>query len=205
MTTATYEERLLAFAEGKRLGQLAKAVRDPEDGVCDACGSADFVFPRAGTQQVEQELTALFPKARVARLDLDVASRRGRAATILDAFGRHEIDILLGTQMVTKGLHFPRVALVGILNPDLTLDLPDFRAAERTAQQVLQVAGRAGRGDLPGRVYAQTWSPDQPVFALLKQGDYAAFATAELRTRELLRYPPYDKLVALWCLADAED
>ncbi len=173
--------------------------------VCDVCGSADFVFPRAGTQQVEQELTALFPKARVARLDLDVASRRGRAATILDAFGRHEIDILLGTQMVTKGLHFPRVALVGILNPDLTLDLPDFRAAERTAQQVLQVAGRAGRGDLPGRVYAQTWAPDQPVFALLKQGDYAAFAAAELQTRELLRYPPYDRLVALWCLADAED
>jgi primosomal protein N' (replication factor Y) len=153
---------------------------------------------------VENELTTLFPGARIGRLDLDTVARRRRVRDVLAAFGRRELDVLLGTQMVTKGLHFPGVALVGILNTDMSLDMPDFRAAERTAQQVLQVAGRAGRGDAPGAVYAQTYNPDQSVFAHLLGHDYAAFATAELAAREALKYPPYSRFVVIWTHAADE-
>src|SRR5262249_2844612 len=151
--------------------------------VCPYCGSASHTYPRAGTQQVERELAGLFPQARVARLDLDTAASGGGAPKLLEQFGRHEIDILLGTQMGTKGLPFPKVSLVGILNTDMALDRPDFRAGERTLQQILQVAGRAGRGDVPGSVYAQTWNPDSAVLQQAKAHDYEAFAAVELGTR----------------------
>lgn len=164
---------------------------------CDRCDGADFQFPRAGTQQVEVELKTLFPAARVARLDFDVAASRGRSAQILADFGRQEYDILLGTQMVTKGLHFPHVAVVGILNADLSLDLPDFRASERTLQLVLQVAGRAGRGEQPGEVYVQTFQPEQSVYRFIANSDYTGFAAAELETRRLLGYPPERRLVVV--------
>lgn len=164
---------------------------------CDQCDGAAFQFPRAGTQQVEQELHVLFPQARVARLDFDVAASRGRSAEILADFGRREYDILLGTQMVTKGLHFPHVAVVGILNADLSLDLPDFRAGERTLQLVLQVAGRAGRGEQPGEVYVQTFQPEQSVYAYIARSDYAGFASSELEARLQLAYPPSRRLVVL--------
>jgi primosomal protein N' (replication factor Y) len=123
---------------------------------------------------------------------------------VLKRFERHELDILLGTQMITKGLHFPRVALVGILNTDMALDMPDFRARERTAQQVLQVAGRAGRGDLPGAVYVQTVQPEQPVFRFLERGDFTSFAAAELSSRKEHHYPPFTRLISIMTLAREE-
>jgi primosomal protein N' (replication factor Y) len=178
--------------------------REAAPEACAGCDGVEFSYPRAGTQQVENELTTLFPGGRIGRLDLDTVTRRGQVRDVLAAFGRRELDVLLGTQMVTKGLHFPGVALVGILNTDMSLDMPDFRAAERTAQQVLQVAGRAGRGDAPGAVYAQTYNPNQPVFAHLTGHDYAAFATAELAAREALRYPPYSRFVVVWTHAADE-
>jgi primosomal protein N' (replication factor Y) len=171
---------------------------------CSVCGSASYDFPRAGTQQVEEELVALFPGARVARLDLDVAASRGRSTQIFEAFGRREYDMLLGTQMVTKGLHFPHVAVVGILNADLSLDLPDFRASERTLQLVLQVAGRAGRGERPGEVYVQTFQPESPVYRFVAASDYRGFAAAELETRRALAYPPLGRLVAITALGGDE-
>lgn len=171
---------------------------------CDACGGDRFLFLRAGTQRVEDELAECFPKARIARLDLDVATRRGGAAEVLKRFGQGELDILLGTQMITKGLHFPRVSLVGILNTDMTLDMPDFRAAERTVQQVLQVAGRAGRGDLAGAVYVQTVQPEQPVYRFLESGDYSSFVAAELSVRAANQYPPFTRLIQILALAREE-
>jgi primosomal protein N' (replication factor Y) len=167
---------------------------------CPACEGTDFHYPRAGTQQVEHELRALFPTARVARLDLDVAASRGRSAEILGQFGRRAYDILLGTQMVTKGLHFPHVAVVGILNADLSLDLPDFRASERTLQLILQVAGRAGRGEQPGEVLVQTFQPDAPVYRFVVASDYGGFAATELEMRRALAYPPGGRLVAVTAL-----
>jgi len=177
---------------------------EPAPTVCEACGGSEYTYPRAGTQQVERELHQVFPGARIARLDLDTAAHAGGAPQLLSDFGRHEIDILLGTQMVTKGLHFPRVSLVGILNTDLAMDLPDFRAAERAMQQMLQVAGRAGRGEVPGSVYAQTYNPDAPVFEHAKRQDYSGFAAAELTTREQLGFPPFVRCIAVWVGSEDE-
>jgi primosomal protein N' (replication factor Y) len=172
---------------------------------CSHCEATEFVYPRAGTQQVEGELGTLFGDARIARLDLDVAALRGRSAELLAQFGRRELDILLGTQMITKGLHFPHVTLVGILNTDLALDLPDFRAAERTVQQVLQVAGRAGRGELPGEVYVQTLAPDQPIYRYIETGEYTTFAGDELARRKSLDYPPHGHLIVVLAQAEKDD
>lgn len=177
---------------------------DPAPTVCERCGSSEFLYPRAGTQKVEGELSQLFEGARIARLDLDVASQRGGAEKVLSAFGRREYDILLGTQMVTKGLHFPHVALVGILNADLSLDLPDFRAGERTFQQVLQVAGRAGRGETPGQVLLQTYQPEHGVYTLVRRNDYAGFAAAELEQRRFLGYPPGHRIVLILARGEEE-
>ena len=176
----------------------------PAPSMCEACGAVTHDYPKAGTEQVERELTELFPKARIARLDLDSAAREGGARKVLSDFGRHDLDILLGTQMVTKGLHFPKVALVGILNTDMAMDIPDFRASERTVQQVMQVAGRAGRGELPGCVYAQTFNPEAPVFEYLQKHDFDAFADAELETRRQLGYPPFVRCIAVWVGSEAE-
>jgi primosomal protein N' (replication factor Y) len=178
---------------------------EPAPRVCGACGGSEFTYPKAGTQQVERELAALFPRARVARLDLDAAATAGGAKKVLSAFGGGEVDILLGTQMVTKGLHFPRVSLVGILNADQLLDLPDFRASERAVQQLMQAAGRSGRGQLPGSVYAQTFNPDATVFAHLKEHDFEAFARTELAIRSRQGYPPYTRCIAVWVGAEAEE
>jgi len=176
---------------------------EPAPTVCGHCGGGTFLYPRAGTQKVEAELAKMFPESRIARLDLDVAARRGGAEQVLTAFGRGEYDILLGTQMVTKGLHFPRVALVGILNPDLSLDLPDFRAGERTFQQILQVAGRAGRGETPGEVLLQTYQPEHPLYAYATANEYRRFADAEIERRQQPTFPPHCRLVLV--LARGED
>lgn len=137
----------------------------------------------------------MFPEARIARLDFDTVKRRGAAAAILGGFRDGRTDFLLGTQMVTKGFHFPGVTLVGIIVADLQLHLPDFRAAERTFQILTQVAGRAGRGESPGEVIMQSYDPDHPALRCAAAQDYAAFFALEAAERRELEYPPFGHLV----------
>jgi primosomal protein N' (replication factor Y) len=130
-------------------------------------------------------------------MDTDTMQKPGSHARALDSFRRGEIDILLGTQMIAKGLDFPNVLLVGVVNADTALHFPDFRAAERTFQLVTQVAGRTGRGERAGRVLVQTFSPEHPAIRAAVRHDYAAFAKQELPVRELLQYPPYSAMARL--------
>src|SRR2546430_12308828 len=155
---------------------------------CAACGGTKLFALGGGTEKVEEELAALLPRARMARLDRDAAGGPGQAAAVLARFARRELDVLVGTQMVAKGHDFPGVTLVGVLDADGPLHLPDFRAAEGCVQLLIQVAGRAGRGMSPGRVLVQAFKPDTVSL------DYEAFAAAELRRREALRFPPFVRL-----------
>lgn len=161
---------------------------------CPACGSEEFLPQGGGTEKVELNLQAHFPEARLLRLDRDTTSRRGSHRDILAAFARREADILVGTQMVAKGHHFPGVGLVGVLAADDGLGLPDFRAAERTFQLLTQVAGRSGRTEA-GRVVFQTWRPDEPVITAASRHDYASFLAAEMPVRRALGYPPSRRLL----------
>jgi primosomal protein N' (replication factor Y) len=167
------------------------------DNSCRACGKGSLDPIGAGTQRVEEELETLFPSARVLRMDLDTTSRKDAHDHILQAFGSGEADILVGTQMVAKGLDFPRVTLVGVVDADAGLLFPDFRADERTFQLLTQVAGRAGRADLKGEVYFQTRNSHHPVILLARHHDYLGFAASALATREFLRYPPFTRAVRL--------
>ena len=162
---------------------------------CRGCGATDLWFGGVGIQKIEREVARMFPDARIARLDFDAVKRRGAAAAILGAFRDGRTDFLLGTQMVTKGFHFPGVTLVGIILADLQLHLPDFRAAERTFQILTQVAGRAGRGESPGEVIMQSYDPDHPALRCAAAQDYAAFFGLEAAERRELEYPPYGHLV----------
>lgn len=162
---------------------------------CRACGATDLWFGGVGIQKIEREVARIFPEARIARLDFDAVKRRGAAAAILGAFRDGKTDFLLGTQMVTKGFHFPGVTLVGIILADLQLHLPDFRAAERTFQILTQVAGRAGRGESPGEVIMQSYDPDHPALKCAAAQDYATFFGIEAAERRELMYPPYGHLV----------
>ena len=161
---------------------------------CAACGSDNLVPLSAGTERVEEELRALLPSARVARLDRDSAAGPGKAAALLARFARREIDVLVGTQMIAKGHDFPGVTLVGALDADGPLHLPDFRAAERCVQLLSQVAGRAGRGEQPGRVLLQAFRPDDAAVRAAAAHDYEGFARAELPRRAALSFPPYARL-----------
>lgn len=163
---------------------------------CPKCGSAELVDEGAGTERIEHLLKESFPTARIARLDRDVAAGL-KSERILDAVRRGEVDILVGTQMVTKGHDLPSVTLVGVLNADAVLGMPDFRAAERTFQLLVQVAGRAGRGDAAGKVLIQTRQPDHPAIACALRHDVQAFVERELLDREELGYPPYSHVVML--------
>lgn len=156
---------------------------------CRACGSADLEHGAAGTERVEIAIAGDLPGVRVARLDRDTS--RGKALLeVLDRFRRREADVLIGTQMLTKGHDFPGVTLVGVLRADQGLALPDFRATERVFQLLMQVAGRAGRGDRPGQVLIQTWAPDRPAIIHAKNHDYASFAAEELDNRRKHDNPP---------------
>ena len=143
---------------------------------CPACGCPDYRYGGVGTQRVEAVARRLFPGASVERMDLDVTTRKSSHEEILDRFRAGKTDILVGTQMIAKGLDFPNVTLAGILNADAGLAVPDFRAAERTFQLVAQMAGRTGRGLRPGDVIVQTLSPDEPAIRLAAREDYEAFA-----------------------------
>lgn len=149
-----------------------------------------------GTERVHVALGALFPDARIARMDRDTASGRSLQG-LVNRMRRREIDILVGTQMVTKGHDFPHVTLVGVLAADASLQFPDFRADERTFQLLTQVAGRAGRGDRPGRVVVQTYNPEHPVIQAVQSHDFAGFAQASLRDRQLQGYPPFTRCASI--------
>jgi primosomal protein N' (replication factor Y) len=155
-----------------------------------------------GTERVEQLLLDSFPGVRVARLDRDVAAGL-KSARVLDAMRDGEVDVLVGTQMVTKGHDLPNVSLVGVLNADAALSLPDYQAAERTFQLLVQVAGRAGRGGTPGRVIIQTRNPEHPAVACALNHDVEAFWKAELADRKDANYPPFCRM--LMVRADALD
>ncbi|MCH2105209.1 MAG: primosomal protein N' [Planctomycetes bacterium] len=164
-------------------------------GVCPSCTSPALQYLGSGSERVEQALRDLMPSARVARMDSDTMVRREDYEETLEAFGRGELDVLVGTQMIAKGLDFPRVTLVGIVSADTALHLPDFRAAERTFQLLAQVAGRAGRSDLGGRIVVQTEAPSHPAVTHAAAHDYDAFAEAEDGVRAALGYPPHGRLI----------
>ncbi len=161
---------------------------------CPACGGKLLYFGY-GIQRIEDELARKFPAAVVARMDSDTMTSAGQFREVFDGFAEGRVDILLGTQMVAKGLDFPRVSLVGVASADTALELNDFRAAERTFQLVVQVAGRAGRADLPGEVVVQTLYEDEPAVRFAAGHDYEGFAEYELPSRKATRLPPYSRMV----------
>ncbi|MDX1647571.1 MAG: primosomal protein N', partial [Longimicrobiales bacterium] len=161
---------------------------------CPRCGSRDLSFRGLGTEQVEQVTAETFPGARIARMDVDTTSGKWAHQQILERVGRREIDILLGTQMIAKGLDFPRVTLVGVVNADVGIHLPDFRASERTFQLLSQVAGRAGRSALGGEVFIQTSLPEHYAVRAAVDHDFEAFAEREWSERSHPRYPPHVRL-----------
>ncbi|MFL5542920.1 MAG: primosomal protein N' [Longimicrobiaceae bacterium] len=163
--------------------------------VCSACGSRDLSFRGVGTEQVERAVADTFPHARIARMDVDTTSGKWSHHEILGRVERGEVDILLGTQMIAKGLDFPNVTLVGVINADVGMNLPDFRATERTFQLLTQVAGRAGRGPKGGEVLIQTALPNHYAVATAMEHDFVRFAEREMETRIEPRYPPFTRLV----------
>ena len=171
----------------------------PVPGACPGCGGFSLAAWGAGTEQVESALHALVPGARVVRVDRDTTRRKGVMRTLLDAWGRQAYDIMVGTQMVTKGHDVHGVTLVGVVLADLSLNFPDFRAAERTFQLLTQVAGRAGRGERPGRVIVQTLQPEHTSLLCAQHHDFRRFADEELAGRRELGYPPFTRLVQLRC------
>lgn len=164
---------------------------------CPACGKAEPETRGFGTEKVEEELQRIFPAARIARLDRDTAASERRYRQIIADFERGETDILVGTQMITKGFDFSRVVLVGVLNADNLLNYPDFRASERAFQLITQVAGRAGRRQTPGEVVIQTSQPEHPVIRQILNGDYEAMARGQLAERHAFFYPPYCRMIAI--------
>ena len=165
--------------------------------LCPQCRGETLQLRGIGTQRVEEELGKLFPDAAIVRMDLDTTSRKGAHGRILQKFGDGEADILLGTQMVAKGLDFPRVTLVGVISADTQMLLPDFRSAERTFQLLTQVAGRAGRSTLSGEVLIQTHQPDHYTLQHVLDHDFKAFYQEEITAREELEYPPFSRLVLI--------
>jgi len=161
---------------------------------CSGCGAPDTALLGVGTERLEEEVRVEFPEARVARLDRDVAARKGATREILRGLRDGRIDVLIGTQMVAKGHDYPGVRLVGVVAADLALHLPDFRAAERTFQLLTQVAGRAGRGNVPGRVVLQTFVPDHYAIEPVRRHDYERFYRVEIEARAQLGYPPFGRL-----------
>jgi primosomal protein N' (replication factor Y) (superfamily II helicase) len=164
---------------------------------CPACGTGQVRYQGMGTEKLESEIKAKFPDKVVGRMDSDTMKRHGSHGKVLDAFKRGEIHILMGTQMIAKGLDFPNVTLVGVVNADVGLHHADFRAAERTFQLLAQVAGRTGRGARGGHVFVQTMSPEHPSIALAAAHDYRRFAEAEMRHRRAHNYPPVQRLARL--------
>ncbi len=164
---------------------------------CPQCSNPAIRYSGLGTERVEDVLSRLFPQARVTRMDSDTLQRKDDYRRILTDFRTGKIDILVGTQMIAKGLHFPNVTLVGIIHADLGLHVPDFRAGERTFQLLTQVSGRAGRGDVEGEVFVQTFTPFHPAIQFARRHDYLGFYEQEMEFREQLKYPPWSRVALL--------
>jgi len=188
----------LAMTLHKRIGRLVchsccDEIAPPKK--CPSCTSPQMRFLGAGSERIETTLRAFLPTARVARMDSDTMMRREDYENVLESFGRGDVDVLVGTQMIAKGLDFPRVTVVGIVSADHALHMPDFRAAERTFQLLAQVSGRAGRGDLPGRIVVQTSTPMHPAIRFATTHDFEGFAAQESRNRHELGYPPFGRVM----------
>ncbi|MFA7411359.1 MAG: primosomal protein N', partial [Tissierellaceae bacterium] len=165
--------------------------------ICPICKSNYIKYFGIGTEKVEEVTRELFPQARIARMDMDTTTRKGSHENILEAMKKGKLDILIGTQMISKGLDFKNVTLVGIIAADITLNLPDFRSPERTFQLITQVAGRAGRGDYKGEVILQTYNPEHYSIVLSKDHNYKEFYEMEIKLREEFLYPPHIRLVSI--------
>ncbi len=193
--------------------------KEKEQLACHLCGHTERYMPPYkcpecggklnvsgfGTQRIEKNINYIFPDAKIARMDRDTTTKRGSHERFLSAFARGEIDFLLGTQMIAKGLDFPNVTLVGVINADTSLHIPDFRATETTFQLITQVAGRAGRGDKPGKVIVQSFQPDHPAIICAVESKWHDYADQELKQRKELSYPPYTHLVNLILKGKEED
>ena len=188
MTLHKHESRLVCHVCGARRLPPSK---------CPSCNEPGLKFSGFGTERVEEVVRAVFPQARVARVDTDTIRRKHQLRDLLRDFRAQKLDLLIGTQMIAKGLDFPNVTLVGVLNADLALSLPDFRAAERTLQLLVQVAGRAGRGEVKGEVVVQTHAPHSPAVQFARHNDFEGFAQQELEQRRAFHYPPYSHVVIL--------
>ncbi len=164
---------------------------------CPACGKDALIYAGFGTEKVESTVAHIFPKATVRRMDADSMTRKEAYRETLRSFRTGKIDILVGTQMIAKGLHFPNVTLVGIINADLALHLPDFRAGERTFQLLTQVAGRAGRGETSGEVFVQTYTPFSPSIQFARHHDFAGYFQQELEFRERCDFPPFKHAILI--------
>ena len=171
----------------------------------EGCGNAAIRFAGLGTEKVEAALAKGFPMAKIKRMDSDTLKRKEDYRRILGDFRTGKIDILLGTQMIAKGLHFPNVTLVGIIHADLSLHIPDFRAGERTFQLLTQVAGRAGRGDVEGEVFVQSFTPFHPSIQYARRHDFIGFYEQEIEFRQELRYPPISRVALLTLRGRSED
>ncbi len=169
---------------------------NPLPTACPVCGKQLSLYG-LGTQRVEEELVRKFPDIKLARVDSDTMRQAGDYEAVLARFARGEIQVMLGTQMIAKGLDYPNVTLVGVISADTALALPDFRSAERTFQLITQVAGRAGRGDAPGRVAVQTFLPEDPTIRAALSQDFASFATNEMVGRREVGLPPFARMARI--------
>lgn len=173
--------------------------------VCPECRNQKLTFFGLGTQKLEKEIRRLFPEARVFRMDYDSTREKDIHQKIYNDFLNEKFDILLGTQMISKGFDFPRVTLVGIIDADILMNLPDFRAAEKTFRMIVQVAGRAGRKELAGRVLIQTYYPDNFVLNKAKLHDYEEFYKEDIKSREMFEYPPFMELISVTVIGKNEE
>ena len=165
--------------------------------LCPSCKNSRILSYGIGTQKLEKEIEKIFPQARIKRMDSDTTSRKGSQEKILQALEARDIDILIGTQMITKGHDFPFITLVGVISADTSLNMPDFRAAEKTFQLITQVAGRGGRGDAPGKVIIQTFNPQHYALKHSQNHDYKSFYGEEIDFRKALQYPPFGRIINL--------
>ena len=163
--------------------------------VCPSCGGRSLNFMGLGTEKLELELQQMFPLARISRMDVDTTTKKGAYATLINDFANEKFDIMVGTQMISKGLDFPKVTLVGIINADTSLNIPDFRSGEVTYELLSQVSGRAGRKTSNGEVVIQTFNPDNPYIDFVKRNDYKAFYKYEMQFRKNTMYPPFCYLI----------
>ena len=198
----------VALTFHRRVEKLRCHLCDFSSGVphaCPQCGFLPFKYAGSGTEKVEHALVDAFPKARIERMDADSMRGKDAYAKTLGAFAEGKIDILVGTQMIAKGLHFPNVTCVGVINADLALQIPDFRAAERVFQLLMQVSGRSGRGQVRGEVFVQTRVPFHPAIQFARHHDYTGFVEQELEFRRSLHYPPYERFILVTARGRSEE